>query len=155
METTEKRRRRFKPKAAVVVGDLADPNYDAEDVWYVPSYYLQHSCTLGMKRIHNHPEVEALISFHRDMMGHSVLTDVMTAVQNGAHYAAGDRATFPVPHALFDTYTVEFRESTNCYGPCLRAVVLGMEEAFQALPTAEADAAISAYPDRIDPCSTI
>lgn len=153
----ERRRRCRSTRPSIVVGGIADVRTDEEleDPWYVPSHYRQFSCTLGMERLDGHPNVETLITFRLENMGHSVLSDVVEAVVKGARYAAGDRATFAHSDAFREPYTVEFRASENVYGPCLRAVVLGIEEELQALPTAEADALIASHDPLIDPCDTI
>ena len=157
MGTDLNKRRRRVPRPSIVVGGIADVRTDEqlEDVWYVPTHYRQFSCTLGMERLDGHPNVETLITFRLENMGHSVLTDIVKAVEKGARYAAGDRATFTRPDAFHEPYTVEFRESENGYGPCLRAVVLGIEEELQRLPTAEADALIASHDPLIDPGDTI
>ena len=157
MEQLTKRRRPFKPSVGIVCGDIADltPAEIDEEEWDIPSYYLQISRTLGMERVHGLPEVQTLITHTIEYMGHSVLEDLLRAVREGVRFKAGDRLTLTPRNTWKEPYEVELRESADNYGPCLRAVVLGIEEDFQSLPTEEAETALLAYAPLIDCCANL
>lgn len=143
------RLRNKKPHAAFIVGNYTTPTCE-EDALCPAAYYLQIASTLGLYR-YDHPELEAFISFDMMYTGHSVLTYLAQTIYNGARYAAGDRAEVP-GYFPYERYTVEFREFRNERGSYLRAVVLGIEEEFQALPTPEAEEWLAARGPLIDPC---
>ena len=111
-------------------------------------YYLQISRTLGLAENYGHPELQTLISLSGNNGGYSVLNYLVKQIQKGARYQAGDRVTIP---DFFGNYTVEFRESRDTYGACLRAVVLGLEDNFQSLNENEAFAYLNAHGPLIDP----
>ena len=143
------RLRSKKPHAAFTFSNYAVPVCE-EDPLCPAAYYLQIASTLGLYR-YDHPELEAFISFDMMYTGHSVLTYLAQTIYNGARYAAGDRAEVPGCFP-YERYTVEFREFRNERGSYLRAVVLGIEEEFQALPTLEAEDWLAARGPLIDPC---
>lgn len=101
------------------------------------SPYMQIARSLGVDRDYNHPNIEALINFDVELGHHSVLEKILNDIKNGARYAAGDRTTIR-GYPLNEEYTVEFRESHDEFGYCLRAVVLGIAEEYQSLPTDKA-----------------
>ena len=139
--TNEKKRKRIregmenrKPGVAYVSSNYAVPF--ADEFGFSP-YYYQISATLGLSRDFAHPDIEALITFEVDCGGDSVVRHLAERVREGERFAAGQRVT--VPGNLWQkTFTVEFRESENAYGKCLRAVVLGIETEYQSLPEREA-----------------
>lgn len=140
-----------RPRAAISFSDYAVAgSEDPEFGWDFDGYYLQIANTIGLYHF-DHPEIEALISFHMDLTGHSIVTYLADAVRDGARYAPGDRVEVPGPFP-WNRHTVEFRAFTNARGTYLRAVVLDLEEEFQSLPTDEAYNWLTAYGPLIDPC---
>ncbi len=96
------------------------------------SHLRQVSQTLGLYRC-GHPEIESLVSFRKN--GEIVSLAELAARRvssDGKHYDVGDLEEFSLAHGR--TIRVCFLESANAYGPCLRAVALGMDSAFQVLP---------------------
>ena len=78
---------------------------------------------------------------------------VMAKPQPLAHRGVAKRLVIKKDGSFLfdDEYTVEFRNSENCYGPCLRIVVLGIEEEFQSLPEKEAWEWLLAHGPLVDP----
>ena len=91
-----------------------------------------------MDEHYDHPEIEMLINFNREERDNRMFEGILYSIATGKRYKAGDRATITSENALIKSCVVEFRESENSFGKCLRAVVLGMEEEFQSLPTDKA-----------------
>lgn len=105
---------------------------------YADNYRLQIACSLGMDEHYDHPEIEMLINFNREERDNRMFEGILYSIATGKRYKVGDRATITSENALIKSCVVEFRESENSFGKCLRAVVLGMEEEFQSLPTDKA-----------------
>ncbi|MBR7142381.1 MAG: hypothetical protein IKD06_02455 [Clostridia bacterium] len=135
--------RKHRPRVKVGIGiglsDYAAPKPDSnEEDRFSPPYYFQISETYGLESRYGHPELEALLTFHVENGGHSVLSYLVKSIENGARYTHGQQMTIP-PHTPFDTpHTVEFRRFEDKRGSYLRAVVLGVEEAYQSLSSQEA-----------------
>lgn len=154
--TNEERRKRAqerlrnkKPHIAYISSDYAIPKSQETDEYFGEWYYYQISRTLGLESDFGHPEIETLITFSVDCGGNSVLRDISEAVRNGARFCVGDKAKFNRNYC--SEYTVEFRQSNSCYGPCIRAVVLGIEEEYQSLSEKEAFEWIESHGPLIDP----
>ncbi len=146
----EERCKNRKPGVAYVTSNYAEPAPDEEDEFWYPSYYYQIARTLGLKR-YGHPELEALITYSVDNGGYSLLKYLAQRVREGVRFAAGEQVEVPCAYYEWETCTVEFRESRDAYAPCLRAVVLGLEEEYQALPSEEADRWLTARGPLYDP----
>ena len=112
--------------------------------------YRQIARSLGLDWDYNHPNIEAMINFDPSLGQHTVMTHVLNTIAAGARYAPGDRIRYKWDR-WNDEYIIEFRESCDAYGPCLRAVVLGIEEEFQSLDSDAACAYISRHATRRDP----
>ncbi|MBQ8684415.1 MAG: hypothetical protein IJ518_07880 [Clostridia bacterium] len=152
----EERLRNRKPGIGITFSNYAYPQVPADaDEWWYPEYYLQYAATLGLERGYGHPEIEALITFNTTYTGHSVVSYLVKTIKDGARYASGDRVDIPGFYSWQVLGTVEFRESRNSYGPCLRAVVVGVEEAFQSLPYDEIDPYLMANGPTYDPCENL
>ncbi len=146
----EERRKNRKPSVSYVISNITTPcaAEDFEDYcgfWF----YYQTATTIGLQRDFNHPNLECFITFTCDYGGHSVLQQLGARVKKGERFAAGDRTTVVDTFKL--PWEVEFRESQNPYGPCLRAVVLGIGEEFQSLSYQEADEWLNSHGPLIDP----
>lgn len=105
---------------------------------YDCDYRLQVTHSIGLENDYNHPDIEMLINFNRGEHGNRVLEDILYSISTGKQYKAGDRETIMLSDSRVKSCVVEFRESESRFGKCLRAVVLGMEEEFQSLPTEKA-----------------
>ena len=105
---------------------------------YADNYRLQIACSLGLDEHYDHSDIEMLINFNREERDNRIFENILYSIATGKRYKAGDRATITSENALIKSCVVEFRESENSFGKCLRAVVLGMEEEFQSLPTDKA-----------------
>ncbi len=143
------RRTRHKIGLCTIFSPCAVPLLDDDEDW--PSYYYQACRTLNMRSLYDHPEIEALITFSTENGGQTIVKYLARCVKEGARYRAGDRVSIPDrygrPHC-----TVEFKEFTDEHHcPALRAVVLGLEKEYQAIPFHEAFEFIEAHPDTIDP----
>lgn len=147
----EERRRNRKPMVSYISSDYAVPTPDGEDAFWYPSYYYQITRTLGLEQQCSHPELQTLITYSVENGGYSLLGNLAQRVRKGARFAAGERVEVPCAYYEWETCTVEFRESKDEYGPCLRAVVLGLEEEYQALPSEEADRWLIAHGPLYDP----
>lgn len=112
--------------------------------------YKQIARSLGVDWDYDHLNIEAMINFDPSTGQHTVMSFVLNQIAAGARFSHGDRISYRAGH-WNDEYIIEFRESEDSYGPCLRAVVLGIEEEFQSLPSDEAYALIATSADRIDP----
>ncbi len=152
--TIEERRKKIrermknrKPGVAYVSSNYAAPF--ADEFGFSP-YYYQISSTLGLARDFGHPDIEALITFDVDFGGDSVVRHLAERVRGGEKFSAGQQVTVPGNYWQ-KTFTVEFRESENAYGECLRAVVLGLEEEYQSLPEREAFEYLAAHGPLKDP----
>lgn len=150
----EERRKNCKPGVAYVSSDYVLPTPDEEDEFWIPSYYYQIARTLGLKR-YGHPELETLITYSVERGGYSLLTYLARLVREGASFAAGMRVEIPDRYPGWVLCTVEFRESQDAYGPCLRAVVLGLEEEYQAPPSKEAERWLMAHGPLCDPAERL
>ena len=158
-ENERKRRPRCKPGIAHCFSNYAVPKSNDglevdDDIWWtMPSYYYQIGNTMGMERLYQHKELECFITFSVEDEGCSILRQVEAKIRNGARFSDGERLVIKKDGSFLfdDEYTVEFRNSENCYGPCLRIVVLGIEEEFQSLPEKEAWEWLSAHGPLIDP----
>lgn len=165
-----RRRRPVKPHVSYISTDYAVPFHDEDDEWWFPDYYYQISNTLGLSERFDHPELEAFITFDVAEGGYSVLRYLCSNIEKGAKYKAGDRIELPLTNNygggnlddLLDELTddtdststcrvVEFVESQNSYGPCLRAVVLGIEEKYQSLSENDAIKWLYDHGPLIDP----
>ena len=146
-----KRNRAFKPYPAISCSYYAVVSTEEDEGALFPAYYLQISRTYGLERMFGHLEIEALLSMHMELGGHSLVSHLAKRVRNGERFAPGQRVTVPDPRWALETYTVEFRPMEDRRGPYLRAVVLGMEEAYQALPTPEAEAHLATRGPLYDP----
>lgn len=113
--------------------------------------YKQIARSLGVDRDYDHPNIEAMINFDPTLGQHTVMSHVLKTIAGGARYAPGDRIDYQTGSPWNEAYIIEFRASCDDYGPCLRAVVLGIEEEYQSLPSEAAYAHISAYAMRRDP----
>ena len=143
-------RRERKPRArrkgfAFVISD-----YCSVDEYGFPPY-KQIARSLGVDRDYDHPNIEALINFSPELGSHTVISYVLNKIAEVARLAPGDRITYSAPETSYQEYTIEFRESEDEYGPCLRAVLLGIMSEYQPLPSHEAHADICASPYRVDP----
>lgn len=147
----EERRKNRKPGVGYVSSDYAVPAPDEEDEFWIPSYYYQIARTLGLKQ-YGHPELQALITYSVEYGGYSLLKYLAQRVREGVRFAAGEQVEIPHRYPSWGPLcTVEFRESRDAYGPCLRAVVLGLEEEYQALSSEEADRWLMAHGPLYDP----
>lgn len=152
MTEQERKTRRVRVRNAKPYPGIAFTNYASiEDDEGFAFYYLQISRTLGLERSYDHPELQTLITLSTEAGGSSVLTYLVKQVRNGVRYHAGDRVEVPDPFCPQSLHTVELRESCDCYGPCLRAVVLGMEDAYQSMSEGEALAYLNAHGPLTDP----
>ncbi|MBO5358930.1 MAG: hypothetical protein J6A78_06385 [Clostridia bacterium] len=142
----ERKNRTHKKGLATVID-----NYRAVGEDWFPSYYLQYARTLNLERDYGHPNIQALINFNVEMGDHMVINQVYRAIKKGAYFKAGDRFTVREDYGFKREHTVEFFDTEDCYGTCLRAVVLGLESELQSLPTNEALAQIEAVGPGIDP----
>lgn len=147
-------KRRVRVGTAVTFSHIAYPKSYSEEDWF-PDCYLQIAQTLGLKTKYGHPELETLVTFSMEGLGYSVLKQLITAVENGERFSGGDRTRVTGSFYRTKDVTVEFRNSENCYGPCLRAVVLGLEEEFQNMSSDEASEYLHALSPLIDPCDYV
>ena len=136
--TIEERRKKIrermqnrKPGVAYVSSNYAAPF--ADEFGFSP-YYYQISSTLGLPRDFSHPDIEALITFDVDFGGDSVVRHLAERVRGGEKFSAGQQVTVPGNYWQ-KTFTVEFRESENAYGECLRAVVLDSRKSINLSPS--------------------
>lgn len=130
----EERKRRDIKGFAFATSSYTYRGYDGNNDYY----RLQVSCSIGIKDDYNHPEIETLINLSQGEYENSVITGIINLISTGKQYKAGDRETLTLQYSVQDSCVVEFRESENCYGKCLRAVILGVQEEFQSLPTDDA-----------------
>mgnify|MGYP003293447556 CR=1 FL=1 len=73
-ERLEERRKNRKPSVAYATSDIAwpySPTEDEEDLG--PWFYYQVATTIGLDWKFNHPNIEAMITFHCNQGGYSVL----------------------------------------------------------------------------------
>ena len=148
MTQQAKTRRRVKPGLAVTCGNCIPPQPEEDDPWYAP-YYLQLAQSLNLHRF-GHPEIATRITFRADYGGADVLWQLCRRVASGQRFAPGDRVQIRTG-VWKDDRTVVFIPHATEYGPCLLAVVEGVEEAFQQLCYADAAARIAAHPNPIEP----
>ncbi len=142
----ERKNRTHKKGLAMVIGNY----HPVGDDWF-PSYYLQYARTLNLEEDYGHQNIQALINFDVEMGNNTVVNQVFRAIKNGASFKAGDRFIVREQNGFREEHTVEFSETKDCYGPCLRAVVLGVEAELQALPTEEAVEQLENSGPAIDP----
>ncbi len=152
MRRREERLKNRKPGLAVVSGSCvmvceASDDFEGE----FPAYYLQQATTMGLDRDFSHPNIEALITMTAEQGGADIVYFLARQVRSGVRFSAGDRVEFSYGAFGSQRCTLELRESRNVYGPCLRAVVIGVEEELQAMNEAEAAAHIASRGPAFDP----
>jgi hypothetical protein len=146
----EERRKNRKPGLAVVTGGCVAV-FDGDTEWPAPQYYLQFSTTMGLNRDFGHPNIESLISTSSEAGGASIVYALARRVRSGERFSVGDRVELTFDGWGMSRCTVELRESANNYGPCLRAVVIGVEEELQNMEYADAEEHIASRGPIIDP----
>jgi hypothetical protein len=108
-------------------------------IWMNDTYHFyprQISRTLGLPRDFDHPDIEVFFRLSSEEYSTPLLNKIHSDIKNGKRYTQGDIMTFK---GEFDEeYTVLFRDSISYGEQVLRAVILELDQEYQALDTAEA-----------------
>ena len=115
-----------------------------------PLYFYQISRTLGLEK-YGHPELETLITLSVNNGGSSILRYLVRCVESGQRFMRGQRFVIPRSIDNYLEYVVEFQPSNDEYGFCLRAVVIGIEEEYQSMPSENAYEFLASTGELLDP----
>lgn len=106
-----------------------------------PGTFREICRTLGLNKDFGHPEIEVFYEFSEDEYSHSLLYAIFERISNGKRYAAGDKDTFFLSYEK-KKCAVEFHEFQDSQGKYLRAVIVGLDAAYQAMPSGDAAALV-------------
>lgn len=126
-------RRRPNSGIAYTISDVA---FTRDDDWSA-DYVLKAGRTLGLYRGTGQQDIEVLIDFRTGEYSHYLLQALVNKITRGERFRNGS-TTEVYDEVAGETYTVEFRKSSDCYGRCLRAVVAGIEHEYQSMPADKA-----------------